>query len=171
MPKGRARIFGLNVPIVFFLLAGILAQTVLYSNKAGKVCASGYNIHSQSGYTSLPKQDEVCQSEKLSKSEIVQKTKRLQMPFIANKGQMDEQVGFYAMTFGGTVFVTKDGEIVYSLPQVIVENAACRTKGTDYASQIENYVYPSLYKSPIVAGLTEYSASKNLQSEFNDFVD
>ena len=38
------------------------------------------------------------------------------MPFIANNGQVDEQVKFYAKTFGGTVFVTKDGEIVYSLP-------------------------------------------------------
>ena len=38
------------------------------------------------------------------------------MPFIANNGQMDEQVRFYAKTFGGTVFVTKDGEIVYALP-------------------------------------------------------
>ncbi|HJW86585.1 MAG TPA: hypothetical protein VJ440_08125, partial [Candidatus Brocadiaceae bacterium] len=38
------------------------------------------------------------------------------MPFIANNGQMDEQVRFYAKTFGGTVFVTKEGEIVYSLP-------------------------------------------------------
>ena len=38
------------------------------------------------------------------------------MPFIANNGQVDGQVQFYAKTFGGTVFVTKDGEIVYSLP-------------------------------------------------------
>ncbi len=41
---------------------------------------------------------------------------KLQMPFIANEGQVDECVAFYAKTFGGTVFVTKDGEIVYSLP-------------------------------------------------------
>ncbi len=129
MLKGRTRIFVLIVPVVLFLLAGILAQTVLYSNKAGKVCASGYNIHSQSGYTSLPKQDEVYLSDKLLKSEIIQKTQRLQMPFIANEGQIDEQVGFYAKTFGGTVFVTKDGEIVYSLPQAPVKKDACRTKG------------------------------------------
>ena len=38
------------------------------------------------------------------------------MSFIANNGQVDEQVAFYAKTFGGTVFVTKEGEIVYSLP-------------------------------------------------------
>ncbi len=51
-----------------------------------------------------------------TKEEIVQKTRTLQIPFIANNGQVDKQVNFYAKTFGGTVFVTKDGEIVYSLP-------------------------------------------------------
>ena len=54
--------------------------------------------------------------QKLSKAEVVQRTRKLQMPFIANEGQTDERVMFYANTFGGTVFVTKNGEIVYSLP-------------------------------------------------------
>ena len=53
----------------------------------------------------------------LRRSEVVQRTKKLQMPFIANEGQTDERVMFYANTFGGTVFITKNGEIVYSLPQ------------------------------------------------------
>ena len=52
----------------------------------------------------------------LDKAEFARKTKKLQMPFVANNGQVDEQVRFYAKTFGGTVFVTKNGEIVYSLP-------------------------------------------------------
>src|SRR3989304_8462673 len=52
----------------------------------------------------------------LDKAEFARKTKKLQMPFVANNGQVDEQVRFYAKTFGGTVFVTKDGDIVYSLP-------------------------------------------------------
>ena len=55
-------------------------------------------------------------SNKPSKTEVIQKTKKLQMPFIANDGQANEKVKFYANTFGGTVFVTKNGEIVYSLP-------------------------------------------------------
>ena len=46
------------------------------------------------------------------------------MPFIANNGQVDEQVEFYAKTFGGTVFVTKDSEIVYVLPKT--EKSECR---------------------------------------------
>ena len=52
----------------------------------------------------------------LDKATFAQKTKKLQIPFIANNGQVDERVKFYAKTFGGTVFVTKDGEIVYALP-------------------------------------------------------
>ena len=53
---------------------------------------------------------------KFEKSELIQKTKKLQIPFVANEGQTDEKVAFYANTFGGTVFVTKNGEIVYALP-------------------------------------------------------
>ena len=55
-------------------------------------------------------------SSSIDKAAFAQKTQKLQMPFIANKGRVDEQVRFYAKTFGGTVFVTKDGEIVYALP-------------------------------------------------------
>ena len=54
--------------------------------------------------------------QQLKKAEVVRKTAKLQMPFIANEGQTDEKVAFYADTFGGTVFVTEDGEIVYALP-------------------------------------------------------
>ena len=54
---------------------------------------------------------------KPAKEEIIQKTRTLRMPFIANNGQVDERVSFYARTFGGTAFVTKDGEIVYALPK------------------------------------------------------
>jgi len=53
---------------------------------------------------------------KPSKEDVAHKMKRIQMPFVANNGQVDAQVKFYANTFGGTVFVTKEGEIVYSLP-------------------------------------------------------
>lgn len=52
-----------------------------------------------------------------SVAQTIQKLQAIQMPFIANQGQVDEAVRFYAKTFGGTVFVTKDGEIVYSLPK------------------------------------------------------
>ena len=54
---------------------------------------------------------------KFEKADVLQKTKKLQIPFIANEGQTDEKVAFYANTFGVSVFVTKDGEIVYALPK------------------------------------------------------
>ena len=54
--------------------------------------------------------------DKPSKEDVAHKMQSIQMPFVANNGQVDKQVKFYAKTFGGTVFVTKDGEIVYSLP-------------------------------------------------------
>lgn len=50
------------------------------------------------------------------KEKVTLEVQKLQMPFIANNGQVDERVLFYAQTFCGTVFVNKDGEIVYTLP-------------------------------------------------------
>ena len=50
------------------------------------------------------------------KRNLPRKPMKLQIPFIANNGQVDDRVVFYANTFGGTVFVTKDGDIVYTLP-------------------------------------------------------
>ena len=38
------------------------------------------------------------------------------VPFIANTGQTDDAVAYYAPTLAGTVFITRDGRIVYSLP-------------------------------------------------------
>src|SRR3990167_5109349 len=65
---------------------------------------------------------------KPTSQEFALKTVRLQMPFIANNGQMDEQVKFYAKTFGGTVFVTKEGEIVYALPGSRPEDVSSQLK-------------------------------------------
>ena len=52
------------------------------------------------------------------KKEILNKAYTLKIPFIENKGQIkDENVKYYAKTFGGAVFVTKEGKLVYSLPK------------------------------------------------------
>ncbi|MEF9427435.1 MAG: hypothetical protein L0956_09825, partial [Candidatus Mariimomonas ferrooxydans] len=50
-----------------------------------------------------------------SKSKILSKVYSLQIPFIENKGQIDEKVRFYVNTFAGTVFITDKGEILYNL--------------------------------------------------------
>jgi len=52
--------------------------------------------------------------DKPSKEDAAHKMQSIQIPFVANNGQVAEQVRFRANTFGGTVFVTKDGEIVSS---------------------------------------------------------
>ena len=53
----------------------------------------------------------------VNKAKILNKTYRMQVPFIENKGQVeDDNISFYAKTFGGTVFVGKDGTLTYSLP-------------------------------------------------------
>ena len=38
------------------------------------------------------------------------------IPFESNQGQLDAEVAFAARTFGGTLFVTKDGKLVHTLP-------------------------------------------------------
>ena len=40
------------------------------------------------------------------------------VPFVANVGQLPPSVAFYAPTFSGNTFVTRDGELVYALPEV-----------------------------------------------------
>jgi hypothetical protein len=46
-----------------------------------------------------------------------QKLAKVQIPFIANQGQSNKEIKFYARTFAGTVFVTETGRLVYSLPK------------------------------------------------------
>jgi len=52
------------------------------------------------------------------KKVTMEKAFKIRIPFIANEGQIkDNSVRFYANTFGGTVYVTKSDQIVYSLPK------------------------------------------------------
>lgn len=48
-------------------------------------------------------------------NKVIQKAQGIQLPFIKNEEQMDEEVAFFTNTFQGGVFVTKRGELVYSL--------------------------------------------------------
>src|SRR6185369_10808725 len=40
----------------------------------------------------------------------------LAVPFVENVGQTDHRVAYYAQTWGGYVFVTREGEIIHALP-------------------------------------------------------
>ncbi len=52
----------------------------------------------------------------LTATSIAHNAQKLRAPFMPNEGQVDERVAFHANTFGGSVFVTREGRIVYSLP-------------------------------------------------------
>jgi hypothetical protein len=63
------------------------------------------------------------------------------IPFIVNRGQVDERVAFYAHTFAGTVFATRGGELIYSLPgwvlrESFVDGAARPAPGAAAATNI-----------------------------------
>ncbi len=57
-------------------------------------------------------QNSLSDIEKAAISKEIDKTK---IPWIKNKGQKHSDVAFYAKTFGGTVFLTHKGEIVYNM--------------------------------------------------------
>jgi len=79
------------------------------------------------------------------------------VPFITNQGQTDERVRFYAEVDGGTVYVTRIGEIVYDLPKVsgkagtpgwslkeaFVGGAAALVEGAEKAPTEVNYLIGS----------------------------
>ena len=59
--------------------------------------------------------------EEEKKKEVRKTLKHLKLPFIENRGQYDDRVSYTAKTFGGTLFVTKSGELVYNLPKIETE--------------------------------------------------
>jgi hypothetical protein len=57
-------------------------------------------------------------TEALAPQTLAKKMAAVQVPFIKNQGQIaNDNVQFYAQTFAGTIFVTKESHLVYSLPQ------------------------------------------------------
>jgi hypothetical protein len=59
-----------------------------------------------------PSPAQVANAKRLSSADVAS----LAIPFVPNQGQVDARVAFYAPLFTGTVFVTREGEIIYSLP-------------------------------------------------------
>jgi PKD repeat protein len=76
-----------------------------------------------------------------------------QIPFIENIGQTDADIKFFANTFGGTVFISTDGKIIYSLPKK--ENGAIRTC--------------SIKEEFIEKNSTQISGDEKAQTIVNDF--
>lgn len=109
------------------VLAGLLGLAVLVSivvlgdvPDALKPFMSGQPASPSKRQTTPPELLSNAPAEKLplTGAEVGAKMAKMGIPFIPNQGQVDERVKFYANTFGGTVFVTKEGEIVYSLQKV-----------------------------------------------------
>lgn len=47
---------------------------------------------------------------------IQARLKNIRIPFVVNRGQTHPDVAFYAQTFAGPLFVTKNGKLVLSMP-------------------------------------------------------
>jgi len=104
---------GLAGVLVLIVLAALQPVSITLKKRAGKfmfrkvVFLILALVFSVSGMVNAK---EAGQSERLKAS-----LPNLQVPFIENKRQVHEEVAYYAKTFGGTVFITKDGRIVYNL--------------------------------------------------------
>src|SRR5206468_1228825 len=89
----------------------------------------------------------------------------LNMPFIANFGQIDPAVAYYAPTFAGTVYVTCDGRIVYSLPGKTAAASAVRLSrktGRTHWSSAETPVgrhAPAQGRDPASSGVSYFLGS------------
>jgi hypothetical protein len=57
----------------------------------------------------------------------------LRVPFVANAGQADERIAYYAPTFAGTLFVTREGQLVYSLRAGRPKERGQRTPGARWS--------------------------------------
>lgn len=76
----------------------------------------------------------------------------LRMPFIVNQGQVDERVLFYADTFGGTVFVTKEGAVVYSFPAVGIGRQSGNPSGSKPGTLCAIPSKPVYLKEELIGG-------------------
>lgn len=77
--------------------------------------------------------------------QVRSKISSLQIPFIANLGQMNSEVKFYTQSFGGAFYVTRKGKMVYSLPfakdqQVDVPNKRGSREGQDRGWVLAEYL-------------------------------
>lgn len=80
--------------------------------------------------------------------ELLNKISSLQVPFIENKGQIEgTEVQYYAKTFSGDVFITKAGEIVYSLPNVSTSPDSLRLSEERLPDPLSTHLGDELVKS------------------------
>lgn len=63
-----------------------------------------------------------------AKERVARRLQEVRIPFITNSGQIDSAVAYYAPTLTQTVFVTREGRIVYSLRDARASGSDARTR-------------------------------------------
>jgi len=67
---------------------------------------------------------------------LIERAMKARIPFVANQGQItNEAIRFYADVLGGTVFVTDNGEIIYSL-RIAQENRTETNLGSSFGPKV-----------------------------------
>ena len=63
--------------------------------------------------------DDSAKAQKTDKPSVIKNASLLQLPFIANQGQIkNQQVKYYAQTFGGSAHITHKSEIIYQFADI-----------------------------------------------------
>ena len=94
---------------------------------------------------------------------------QISIPFIENVGQLKQSdVAFYARTFGGTLFVTKEGEWVYNLPKKTATNT---NQGWSFKERLLDSKVADIKSSGISATKINYFSGdeNNWHSDLNAF--
>ena len=106
-------------------------------------------------------------SNEARKEQILKKVYRVQVPFIENKGQVEsKEVRFYAKTFGGTIFVEKNGSLTYSLPAKDKKGVVIKDIFTDKTVKLEG-LEPSPTKVNYFIGKDKNKWKTNIQTYGN----
>ena len=92
----------------------------------------------------------------------------VRVPFLANEGQVDARVAYYASTFAGTVYVTREGKVVYSLPATAEDTRGRSGSGGRVARKGAGAGW-SLTETP-VAGRARVTAQERAAAEVNYFI-
>lgn len=98
----------------------------------------------------------------LSSSPSEAQTRRLGgvgMPFVANGGQTDASVSFFARTFAGTAFVTTEGKLVYSLNPPRKAGAASEKQGWALTETFSRESMRPVGIDRVPVGVADFTAS------------
>ncbi len=104
-------------PLALLLGLIFLINIVLPSNFAIEPHKGRFEQSKVASHEPLISETSVSGSAKKSHEFVKHSLARVEIPFIENQGQIENKsVRFYASTFGGTAYVTSNGEMVYTFP-------------------------------------------------------